>query len=451
VRRTLELPAQTNFRVQPGLAHVFVPSADAIAVAGAVAASTGFQAFGLVFLAVAVGILNIGLPATRRLAPRLGDDLPGLLSREGLMVLIMLPVAVALSVSVADVTLAAVLTIVLVGLGRGMAYALLRWARVRGTLSERTLIAGAGPTSSALAEILLSRPEYGLAPIGFLDDLDHPDLTLPLLGQIDDLERVVGTMGVTRVVVAFGSDQEARLAEFLRVCGRLQVEVHLVPPSFDLYAITKAAYVDDVWSMPLLHLRRPTLSASQRLGKRAFDLVVGGILLVLTSPIMLAVAMAVWRSSPGPILFHQRRVGLNGREFVMLKFRTMHVNHESDTQWSVAHDARVTRVGRFLRRSSVDELPQIFNVLRGDMSLVGPRPERPQFVNTFAATIPGYADRHRVPGGMTGWAQVHGLRGDTSIADRALFDSTYIENWSMWGDVVILARTARQVLRGESA
>ncbi len=160
------------------------------------------------------------------------------------------------------------------------------------------------------------------------------------------------------------------------------------------------------------------------------------------------VALAVKFSSPGSILFRQRRVGQDGHEFELLKFRTLRHNDESDTQWSVIGDTRLTAIGRFLRRTSLDELPQLWNVLRGDMSLIGPRPERPFFVARFSADIDGYKHRHRLPVGLTGWAQVHGLRGDTSIEARTRFDNHYIEHWSIWRDLVILGRTAAEVVRG---
>jgi lipopolysaccharide/colanic/teichoic acid biosynthesis glycosyltransferase len=170
--------------------------------------------------------------------------------------------------------------------------------------------------------------------------------------------------------------------------------------------------------------------------------------LALASPFLLAVAVAVKLSSPGPVLFRQRWVGEGGREILVPKFRTLRVNHDSDTRWSVDDDPRVTNVGRLMRRTSVDELPQLWSVLKGDMSLVGPRPERPVFVKRFNADVWGYGDRHRVPVGLTGWAQVHGLRGDTSITERARFDNQYIEHWSLWRDFVVLLRTLGEVIRG---
>ena len=187
-------------------------------------------------------------------------------------------------------------------------------------------------------------------------------------------------------------------------------------------------------------------SSGRRL-KRAFDSAVSAALLLVAAPIFGVLALGVKLTSPGPVYFRQRRIGKNGREVEILKFRSMRVNSESDTQWSVDEDARVTKLGAFMRKTSLDELPQLWNVLRGDMSLVGPRPERPYFVDRFEQEAPGYGDRHRVPVGLTGLSQVNGLRGDTSIEDRAWFDNHYIENWSVGGDLLILARTAGAVIR----
>jgi lipopolysaccharide/colanic/teichoic acid biosynthesis glycosyltransferase len=183
------------------------------------------------------------------------------------------------------------------------------------------------------------------------------------------------------------------------------------------------------------------------MAKRAFDSAIAAFMLLVVAPIYGMLALAVKLTSPGPIYFRQRRIGKNGREVEILKFRSMRVNSESDTQWSVDADKRVTKIGGIMRKTSLDELPQLWNVLRGDMSLVGPRPERPFFVEQFEQEVHGYADRHRVPVGLTGLSQVNGLRGDTSIEDRAWFDNNYIENWSVGGDLIILARTAGAVIK----
>ena len=181
--------------------------------------------------------------------------------------------------------------------------------------------------------------------------------------------------------------------------------------------------------------------------KRVFDLTCASVALLVSAPVAGLIALAVRLSSPGPVLFRQRRIGQDGREFELLKFRSMHVHHDGSTSWTATSSDQTT-VGRWLRRTSLDELPQLWNVLRGDMSLVGPRPERPHFVDLLREEIPGYRDRHRLPVGLTGWAQVHGLKGDdTSLDERARFDNVYIESWSLWLDVVVLLRTVATVMR----
>jgi exopolysaccharide biosynthesis polyprenyl glycosylphosphotransferase len=211
---------------------------------------------------------------------------------------------------------------------------------------------------------------------------------------------------------------------------------------------TQTGLADHIGSIPIMRIRTPNLAGPAWSIKRAFDVVVAGALLVVLAPVI-ALCMLAVRLEGGPgVLFRQARVGRNGEVFDCLKLRSMRPadSHESATRWSIAQDERVGRVGRFLRRSSLDELPQLWNILRGDMTLVGPRPERPHFVEQFSATYDRYAYRHRVQAGLTGFAQVSGLRGDTPIADRARYDNYYIENWSLWLDVKILLRTFSEVL-----
>jgi exopolysaccharide biosynthesis polyprenyl glycosylphosphotransferase len=203
---------------------------------------------------------------------------------------------------------------------------------------------------------------------------------------------------------------------------------------------------DDVWGFPLVRLRRSVLRTYSRAAKRAFDASVAAIGLLLVSPLYAVLALAVKVSSPGPVHFRQQRVGQRGETVEILKFRSMRVHTDSDTEWTIDDEA-VTKVGRLLRVLGLDEIPQLWNILRGEMSLVGPRPERPFFVEQFKAEIRHYDDRHRVPVGLTGLAQVHGLRGDTSIEERARFDNHYIENWSLWRDLVILMQTLFAVVR----
>ena len=231
----------------------------------------------------------------------------------------------------------------------------------------------------------------------------------------------------------------------LRACDRLRIEIYIVPRFFELGVTAGGNRYDDVWGTPMVRLRRSGMRAAARLSKRLFDIVVASGVLLLASPVFLAAALAVHLSTPGPVFLRQRRLGQDGREFELLKFRSMVVNEQSDTAWLAAEDY-MTPVGRILRRTSIDELPQLLNVLRGEMSLVGLRPERPFFATRFMAEVRRYNDRHRLPAGITGWAQVHGLKGDTPIPDRVRFDNYYIEHWSLWRDVVIIAQTICKVL-----
>lgn len=222
----------------------------------------------------------------------------------------------------------------------------------------------------------------------------------------------------------------------------------MMPRFFELGVAKEGPFTDDLWGIPLVRLRRSALRTVAWRTKRAFDLTIGSILLIVSLPLFAAAAAAVRLSSPGSIFFRQQRIGQRGEIFELLKFRIFLVNRDADTTWTVTEDERRTTVGRLMRKLSVDELPQLINVMRGEMSLVGPRPERPYFADQFRVAVPGYDDRHRVPAGMTGWAQVHGLRGDTSIKDRAVFDNHYVENWSLWRDLVILVRTIGTVVNG---
>lgn len=331
--------------------------------------------------------------------------------------------------------------------GRAAVYAGLRYLRASGRLADPTLIIGAGTVGAELAVVLQDHPEYGLAPVGFLDVVGADEkLPLPVLGTVERLSAVLEQEGIRRVVVAFGAaTREPDMVTVLRACDRAPVEIHVLPRFFEL-GQRRTGDIELVWGFPLQRLRRSALRPGAQVAKRLVDVAVSGVLLLCLLPVLGALALAVKLSSPGPVLFRQHRVGIRGSSIEVLKFRTLTVNDDSNVRWSVTGDPRVTPVGRFLRHTCLDELPQLLNVFRGDMSLVGPRPERPFFVRRFSTQIPGYDDRHRVPSGLTGWAQVHGLRGDTSITQRARFDNHYIENWSLWLDLVILLRTVLAVL-----
>jgi exopolysaccharide biosynthesis polyprenyl glycosylphosphotransferase len=332
---------------------------------------------------------------------------------------------------------------------RAAGYLLIRRLRSRPSVPHSTLILGAGGVGHDVARILVEHPEYGLHPIGFLDD--DPRIparsSLPVLGGLQELSRILERHDVRNVVVAFSSHKESRMVAVIRECDREKCELFVVPRLFELQ------HGDDerthAWGVPLVRLRRATHRSPAWRVKRLLDVLVSGVLLLLMAPLLLLIALAVRLDSGPGIIFRQQRVGVDGRTFDLLKFRSLPLADERDsaTTWNVSQDSRLSWVARFLREHSLDELPQLFNILRGDMSLVGPRPERPHFVEQFRALYPSYEARHRVPSGLTGWAQVHGLRGDTSIAERARFDNYYIENWSLWLDVKILLRSVTSVLR----
>jgi exopolysaccharide biosynthesis polyprenyl glycosylphosphotransferase len=330
---------------------------------------------------------------------------------------------------------------------RACVYGSIRAVRRRGVFGERTLIVGAGQVAVHFAATLDEHPEYGLRPVGFLDDLEAEELSHPLLGRVEQLDSVLRDHKIDRVVLAFGVGRETALVDVLRACDNAVVDIHVLPRFFELGFGGEGNDVDVVWGYPLLRLRRDAMRLSPRIAKRLFDICFAGFMLVLCAPLYGALALAVKVTSPGPVYFRQSRVGKRGKFVQVLKFRSMRVNNDSDTQWDVSADARVTPIGEIMRKTSLDELPQLWNVVKGDMSLVGPRPERPFFVEQFQAEVPHYQDRHRVPVGLTGLAQVNGLRGDTSIDERAWFDNHYIDNWSMTHDLVILARTAGAVIR----
>ena len=337
---------------------------------------------------------------------------------------------------------------------RALGYWAVRRLRARGAVTHRTLILGAGSVGAQVATVLRDHPEYGLAPIGFLDadPMDHLEpLPLPVLGRPDALQSYLEHRGVSTVVVAFLSMKESDMVRLIRTCDRFRCELFVVPRLFELHQVESS--MDTAWGFPLVRLRRATYRSAAWRVKRVVDVVVAGTALTLIAPAMALIALAVRLDGGRGVLFRQERVGVDGHHFEVLKFRSMRpaTKEESQTAWNIANDPRLTRLGRFLRSTSLDELPQLYNVLRGDMSLVGPRPERPHFVSQFRSRYPSYEARHRVPSGLTGWAQVHGLRGDTSIAERARFDNYYIENWSLWLDVKIVLRTFATLVRRDGA
>lgn len=350
----------------------------------------------------------------------------------------------------------------------GIARAVLVSARRQAMRSEAfsvpTLIVGAGMIGTHLAMRLFAEPGYGLRPVAFLDADPLPvagedGSLLPVLGGPEDLpEALVGTRA-RHVILAFTGEPDHALVGIVRQCEQLGVGVSLVPRLYE--SINERATLDHVGGLPLLTLNSINPYGWQFAVKHLIDRGVALVGLVLLSPALALIALIVRGSSRGPVLFRQRRVGRDGHEFDLLKFRTMRPaaapdgvagGHGFELEPGMAPGGvegadRRTWIGRWLRALSIDELPQLFNVLRGDMSLVGPRPERPEYAALFARDVARYDDRHRVKSGITGWAQVHGLRGQTSIADRIEWDNYYIANWSLKLDVKILLLTVAELLR----
>ncbi|MBD8869494.1 sugar transferase [Nocardioides donggukensis] len=336
---------------------------------------------------------------------------------------------------------------------RAAAYAVVRAVRSRGTVRHRTLVYGAGDLAITLSTVLGEHPELGLEVVGLVDNEPPRKPTpVPWLGGRHELCRLMEELEAGELLVAVDSDRAAEVSEILRVCERLRCHLFLVP-SADYVVPPTSRRLDEAWGIPLLRYTPGQAAISGRLAKRCFDIVVSGMALLISLPVLLAVALAV-RVEGGPgVFFRQERVGLDGSRFTLVKFRSMRPTApgEADTTWTITGDPRIGPVGRFIRRTSLDELPQLWNVLVGQMSLVGPRPERPHFVEAFTESIPIYGARHRMPVGLTGWAQVHGLRGDTSVVERAIFDHNYIQGWSMWMDVKILVRTVSHVVGASCA
>lgn len=336
----------------------------------------------------------------------------------------------------------------LVIIGRVVTTRLIAIARRTGIAQHRTVLIGGGPVATELARILGEHREYGLELEGFVDDGDcsRTEEYLPRLGHFADLDVAVVTTSASTLLVADGCFEERALMDAVRSSVCRDAELLVVPRMHHFHTLTGMA--DHVGSIPVMRIRNPNLHGPTRIVKRGFDVVVATMALIACLPVLVAAALAV-RIEGGPgVLFRQVRVGRDGKHFELLKFRSMRPanEQESQTMWCVATDNRVGPVGRFLRCTSIDELPQLWNILRGDMTLVGPRPERPHFVEQFSTQFDRYAHRHRVQVGLTGFAQVSGLRGDTSIADRARYDNFYIENWSLWLDIKIIFRTFREVL-----
>jgi Undecaprenyl-phosphate glucose phosphotransferase len=332
-------------------------------------------------------------------------------------------------------------SIVAVSLARAALREALRFARRHGYNLRYAIVVGGGEPAAEVLRVLRRRRDVGIFVLGMLSDKKEIPENMRWLGGIEDVRTVLDRHQVDMVIIALPHADAARLAPVLNGIGDDPIAIHLVPDVFSL--VPARGGVEEFEMIPFIHLRESRLYGWNRLLKRAFDLVFGTFALVVAAPVMVGIAVALKLTSPGPVLYRQERMGVDGLRFKMLKFRTMHVDAEAETGpvWALPDDPRRTPVGAFLRRTSLDELPQIFNVLRGEMSLVGPRPERPRFVEEFRRRVPGYMLRHKVKAGITGWAQINGWRGNTSIERRIECDLYYIERWSLGFDLKILLQT----------
>jgi exopolysaccharide biosynthesis polyprenyl glycosylphosphotransferase len=339
----------------------------------------------------------------------------------------------------------------LVLVGRAVTRSVVLFARWHRWVEHAAVIVGSGPVTAELARLLRRYPQYGLRFAGFIDDRVAPHQGAEpdaWLGRVEELDQIVQYTECDVIIIADASaETEARLVDLVRSPSAMRCDLLVVPRLPD--CSTQGPMADHVGAIPIMRIRRPRLTGPRWFLKRTSDLIFALVALLLLCPLLAVVAIAV-RIEGGPgIFFKQERVGRHGKRFNVIKFRSMRPadDHESQTRWSVANDDRVGPVGRFIRRTSIDELPQLWNVLRGDMTVVGPRPERPYFAEKFTAEHPLYRKRDRVPAGLTGLAQVSGLRGDTPIADRARFDNYYIEHWSLWLDTKVILRTFGEVFR----
>lgn len=337
-----------------------------------------------------------------------------------------------------------VFSILFVVLGREF-YRILRvWLRKLGVERANLLIVGMGKIARDITSKVKNNPEFGYQVVGVVNVRQQPAknsvMGIPVIGDYHDLPYLIDAYHVEQVIIALPDAQRNELVDLISLCRRGRVDIKIYPDMFSYMA--RDLSVDDLGGTPLITVRDIAMRGWKLSLKRLMDIIGSLFGLIFLSPVMVVTALLIKLESSGNVFYTQERTGLDERPFQMIKFRTMRQDAEAaGPGWTVENDPRVTKIGRFLRRTNMDELPQFINVLLGDMSLVGPRPERPVYVQQFRDRIPRYMERHREKAGMTGWAQVNGLRGDTSITERTVFDLWYVENWSLWLDLKIIIRT----------
>lgn len=328
---------------------------------------------------------------------------------------------------------------------RIMIRSILRRIRLNGYNKKHVLLVGYSRSAEAYIDRIRNNPEWGYNVVGILDNIVPVGTEyygIKVLGKLDSLESIIQDNSFDEVSITLTLKDYDFLEETVGICEKNGVHTKFIP-DYNSIVPTKP-YTEDLDGLAVVNIRYVPLSnAANRVIKRIVDILGALFGIIITSPIMIVVALLVKITSKGPVLFKQERVGYHGKNFYMYKFRSMRVQTEKEEKqgWTTKGDPRVTPIGRFIRKTSIDELPQLFNILIGDMSLVGPRPERPQFVDKFREEIPRYMVKHQVRPGLTGWAQVNGLRGDTSIKKRIEFDLYYIENWTFFFDIKIIIMT----------
>jgi len=335
-------------------------------------------------------------------------------------------------------------------LGRELQRLITVHLRDRGVGRDNVLIIGSGEVAQAIVEKIRFSPTLGYNIVGAVNGAPGTLIgDVPIIGTTGQLPELIDQYEVDEVIIALPEASHRELVQLVSKCQRGKVSIKVYP---DIFAyITGGLTVDDLNGLPLLSVRDVALRGWKLSLKRGMDIVGSIIGLVLLSPLLVLTSILIKLESPGPVFFIQERMGLDGRPFPIIKFRSMRQDAEkSGPGWTVQDDPRVTRVGRMLRATNWDEMPNLINVFFGQMSLVGPRAEQPYYVERFREYIPRYMERHREKAGMTGWAQVNGMRGDTSIPERTKYDLWYVENWSLWLDVKIVLRTIFQTLSGRN-
>jgi exopolysaccharide biosynthesis polyprenyl glycosylphosphotransferase len=325
------------------------------------------------------------------------------------------------------------------------------WYR-RGNDLKTVVVVGNNSTAARVLRTLANDRSLGYQVIGYFSPNGTGAMgDAPFLGSLTEVPHYIRTHRIDLVLISLSYQEHPQLYELVRECAGLNTEIMMVPDLLEM--MTNQVRVKEIEGIPFIKIKAVPFSTWNVILKRSFDLLFSSVVLVLTSPLFVLIALLIKLDSKGPVFYKQERVGLDGKPFQILKFRSMKTDAERATGpvWAQKDDPRITRVGRFLRRFSLDELPQLINVWKGEMSIVGPRPERAHFVEQFKNEVPKYLDRHRVRTGMTGWAQVNGLRGNAPIEERTKFDVYYVENWSLVFDLKIILKTIRAVLFGKDA